>query len=230
MNDLLASSEALTRVHNEDQGLLPRDVSLSSIETLVYMAGRIHRLAATLLGMGIDQAIGIQSTPPTPLPSSGFLFSVKSFRDHRENLHDTFRHTYPASEVAEFRTVRALWRLQLYYFQPISFAISLHEILSPGDDQIRSSIWGELKSWEIHEMRCVYGYLRTYPHLIMGRSPCQPNDCQCSIVYLDGSTDRRGRACTQMASTRQAVERRSPADNSFHGYCYGQSSLAHRGL
>ncbi|KAL2042125.1 hypothetical protein N7G274_005313 [Stereocaulon virgatum] len=114
IDDLLASFEALTRIYNEDQGLLPRDSPLSSIKTLAYMAGRTHRLATALLEMSINQAIDIQPAPPRPLPSAGFLFSVKSLRNHRESLHDTSRHKYPASECAEFRIVRALWRLQLY--------------------------------------------------------------------------------------------------------------------
>ena len=178
-DDLFAIFGNSLKLDDRDRGPLPRDFPLASIQTVVHMAHRIHRLAASFLRTHIDRINETKPTRPADLESNFFDHSLL---ENPEGRHYTPQHTGSSSWVEEYRVVRALWRIQLYYIQPSSSAESLKRIWA--DSQTTSSIWGELKPWEISEMESVHDYLEDTKVSLREQPPSNPVDVDAASSIL----------------------------------------------
>ena len=91
---------------------LPSYLTLPSVKTLVRLACRIHQLTTSFLDAHIERVNSLQHMH---LDRPGYCFGRDPFKDYPKGHRYTLSKTGAPSWAEEYRVVRSLWRLQLYY-------------------------------------------------------------------------------------------------------------------
>jgi len=92
------------------------------------------------------------------------MFDYEPFKDYPEGRRYTVPKTGGPSWIEQYRVVRSLWRLQLYYTltNVSARSVSVHHLdamLTSHPDEALRRIWGHLRPWELDEIDCVHDYL-----------------------------------------------------------------------